>query len=107
MKRRAATGILLALIFGGVGALWLSELSPNHSACSSALIAAVNQSACQGDNLRWYGAWALIALGVLCAIMALIDYSKESSAPVRNCSMCSTTMNATANNCSNCGAVLS
>lgn len=106
MKRRGGGSIVLAIVIGVVGGAWLSELGPDHSQCSSALVAAANQSACSADSFRWYAAWGLIALAAIFAIKGLIDYAKSSSLPIRPCPECGTPVQAPANHCSNCGIAL-
>ena len=107
MTREGKNSIVLAVILGLAGGAWLANLGPDHSACSSILVAASNSSACSADSFRWYAAWGLIALAVILAIKGLIDYSKAPSASVRTCLTCGAVALSRGNFCGNCGRRLS
>ena len=101
---RSAT--ILAIVLAGIGVAWLSLLSPNHSECSSALVAAANAAACRADNLRWYLALALVGAGVLVGIYAAVRHATRDEAPTaRFCSKCGAALEESAKFCSQCGQV--
>ena len=71
-RRKIRSAVILAVLLVGLGIAWLSYLSTSHSECGSALVAALSQAACQGDAVRWYLAWVLIAGGAIAVSAHLI-----------------------------------
>lgn len=107
-RSRTGTTAALSIISAGLGVAWLSDLGPSHSACESALVAIVVQSACQGVAIRWYIAWGLVAVGIVLMIVTLIDYARSPThtGAAQFCGQCGTRANAAARHCSSCGARL-
>ena len=108
IRWRIRRNLFLAVVFAALGIAWLSYLGPSHSACSSALVSSLNQSACQGDAARWYVAWGLLLVGATFGVLAVIGYVKNDEAPsqLQHCHTCGTTAPTSANHCANCGAPL-
>jgi ABC-type uncharacterized transport system permease subunit len=107
-RPKIKTAVIFAIISAGLGVAWLSYLSPDHTACSSALVASVNQSACQSDALRWYLAWGLVAIGVILVILALIEFARtpRGSDASRFCEKCGQPVGAAAKHCGSYGTEL-
>ena len=104
-RPRTKTAIVFAIISAGLGVAWLSYLSPDHTACSSALVVAVNEAACRSDSLRWFLAWGLVAIGAVLVILALIEYAKAPRGPdaSRFCTSCGQLVGPEDKHCRNCG----
>jgi hypothetical protein len=66
-------GTVLA-VFGGLGMLWQSN---NHSACSSVLVQAVSQSACQQASAVWTLGIISLVLGTVLLIIGAILRGKS------------------------------
>lgn len=103
---RVKTAIVFAAVCLGLGIAWLHALEPSHSACSSVLVNAFNASACQSDSLRWYLALALIGVGIVLVLVALIEHNMDLRAGGGNlyCVGCGRKMEASASFCKQCGA---
>jgi hypothetical protein len=65
----------LTTILGGV---WLGLLSPNHVACSNALVESLNYSTCQGIDVDYVVANLMLGAGALGFIVTLFLILKTS-----------------------------
>ena len=57
------------IVFGALGMLWTSN---NHSACSSVLVQAANQSLCQDANVFWTFGVLGVVVGIALIIVGAI-----------------------------------
>jgi len=108
IRKQIGRNLGMAIVLAGIGIAWLSRLGPSHSLCGSVLVSSLDQSACQGDAVRWYLAWGLVLIGVTFGILAVIGYVKNDELLQKNqhCLSCGSVAQISANNCSNCGASL-
>lgn len=77
IRKQIRRNLFLAAVLTVLGIVWLSYLGPSHSACNSILVSSLNQSACEGDSVRWYLAWGLVLIGLAFGVLAVIGYVKN------------------------------
>ena len=83
--------------------------SPNHSACSSILVQATNESLCRTANTFYIISWVLIAIAILMTLgqIASLTQSRNSTASTgKFCVSCGKPMTMKSAFCPQCGAAV-
>jgi hypothetical protein len=102
----------VAVVFGALGVGGLLLYSPNHSACSSILVQATNESLCRTANSFYIISWVLIAVAILTTLgqIASLTQTRNStpttgqSSNQKFCVSCGKPMAINSAFCSQCGA---
>lgn len=105
----------MAVVFGALGVGGLLLYSPNHSACSSILVQATNESLCRTANSFYIISWVLIAIAILTTLgqIASLTQTRNStpttgqSSNQKFCVSCGKPMAINSAFCPQCGATVS
>lgn len=100
-----------AVVLGALGVGGLVLYTPNHSACSSILIQATNESLCRTANTFYIISWVLIAIAILMTLgqIASLTQSRNSTSTGQSpnqefCVSCGKPMAINSAFCPQCGA---
>lgn len=104
----------VAVVLGALGVGGLVLYSPNHSACSSFLVQATNESLCRTDSTMYIISWALITVAIFITLgqIASLTQSRNSTSDgsqtpnKKYCVSCGKPMAINSAFCPQCGAVV-